>query len=291
MPSRFSVSRSGFTIVELLIVIVVIGILATITIVSYSGIQKRAASAAASSDLRNAATLMAAAYTESGSYPTTLPLAVKTSPNIILQLAGSSASSGMCINAHHASDSTLRMSWDSVSGAVQSQLCSGIPMGSSTGGSVPQTPRDTNVVADLSRWTLTGGATYNTSTQELTLTPSGVIRSPITRVDSPKTILIGGDFYTTTPAATSDIAPEGAYHSNISYYASDGITLVLNSGNYTSNGCARGIALNAWALNVKTCIYSGGPNVVYVRVTFSGSNANFASPDLKIKKPSITARD
>ena len=40
-------SRSGFTIVELLIVIVVIGILAAITVVAYRGIQSRAQSAAA----------------------------------------------------------------------------------------------------------------------------------------------------------------------------------------------------------------------------------------------------
>ncbi|RYF29318.1 MAG: prepilin-type N-terminal cleavage/methylation domain-containing protein [Chloroflexi bacterium] len=35
-------SKSGFTIVELLIVIVVIGILAAITIVAFNGVQKRA---------------------------------------------------------------------------------------------------------------------------------------------------------------------------------------------------------------------------------------------------------
>ena len=43
--------QSGFTIVELLIVIVVIGILAAITIVAYSGIQDRARSAKINSDL------------------------------------------------------------------------------------------------------------------------------------------------------------------------------------------------------------------------------------------------
>lgn len=46
-------SKQGFTIVELLIVIVVIGILAAITIVAYNGIQRRAMAAAQQSDMRN----------------------------------------------------------------------------------------------------------------------------------------------------------------------------------------------------------------------------------------------
>jgi len=47
--------KSGFTIVELLIVIVVIGILAAITLVAYNGISKRATIASMRSDLANAA--------------------------------------------------------------------------------------------------------------------------------------------------------------------------------------------------------------------------------------------
>lgn len=43
--------QEGFTIVELLIVIVVIGILAAITIVAYNGIQERARVARANSEL------------------------------------------------------------------------------------------------------------------------------------------------------------------------------------------------------------------------------------------------
>lgn len=44
--------RRGFTIVELLIVIVIIAVLATITIVSYNGIQNRSQASAVASDLR-----------------------------------------------------------------------------------------------------------------------------------------------------------------------------------------------------------------------------------------------
>jgi len=52
--SKIALSRqSGFTIVELLIVIVVIGILAAITIVAYNGIQNRANDSAIQSDLVN----------------------------------------------------------------------------------------------------------------------------------------------------------------------------------------------------------------------------------------------
>lgn len=44
--------QTGFTIVELLIVIVVIGILAAITIVAYNGVQQRARVSSANSDLQ-----------------------------------------------------------------------------------------------------------------------------------------------------------------------------------------------------------------------------------------------
>lgn len=64
-----SVFRSGFTIVELLIVVVVIAILAAITIVSYNGITNQAHNSAVQQDLANVAKKIQMAYTESGVFP------------------------------------------------------------------------------------------------------------------------------------------------------------------------------------------------------------------------------
>lgn len=63
---------SGFTIVELLIVIVVIAILAAISIVAYNGIQERARFAAMRSDLSSLNKAIQLYFAEKGSYPITL---------------------------------------------------------------------------------------------------------------------------------------------------------------------------------------------------------------------------
>lgn len=61
--------QKGFTIVELLIVIVVIGILAAITVVAYNGIQNRANNTVVQSDLRSSFNNLQQYYVVNGSYP------------------------------------------------------------------------------------------------------------------------------------------------------------------------------------------------------------------------------
>lgn len=75
MHNAWVQNRKGFTIVELLIVIVVIGILAAIVIISYNGIQQRARTSAVTADLVNTYKQLTAYQLDNSAYPTTLAAA------------------------------------------------------------------------------------------------------------------------------------------------------------------------------------------------------------------------
>jgi prepilin-type N-terminal cleavage/methylation domain-containing protein len=71
MSMNHKSAHNGFTVVELLVVIVVIGILASLTIVSFTGVSQQAAVATLQSDLKNAATQIGIDYVNDGAYPLT----------------------------------------------------------------------------------------------------------------------------------------------------------------------------------------------------------------------------
>ncbi len=82
--------QSGFTIVELLIVIVIIGILATLTIVAYNGIQGRAIAATLQSDLDSASKQLKLYQVDHSAYPTTNDCSASPVANsICLKASGS----------------------------------------------------------------------------------------------------------------------------------------------------------------------------------------------------------
>jgi prepilin-type N-terminal cleavage/methylation domain-containing protein len=92
--------KTGFTIVELLIVIVIIGILAAITTVAYNGIQKRAQGSAASAGLTQAAKKLSIYQADNGSYPSTLSAAgVSDNGNVSYQYTQANAGAGYCVTA------------------------------------------------------------------------------------------------------------------------------------------------------------------------------------------------
>lgn len=83
----------AFTIVELLIVIVVVAVLATISVIGYNGVRKSAINHAAQSDLDRVATEMERQYQKTGQYPSKTPAALPTdmvaSNNITLTIVRS----------------------------------------------------------------------------------------------------------------------------------------------------------------------------------------------------------
>jgi prepilin-type N-terminal cleavage/methylation domain-containing protein len=131
-------SFKGFTIVELLIVIVVIGILAAITIVAYNGIQQRALTTVLTTDLDNAAKALRVVQADTGSYPTTFPSDLKLSKNVGVSLANTGDATTFCINAQMNTGSDIvRMYYDSGSSAgMATGVCSGAIIAGSESGSM-----------------------------------------------------------------------------------------------------------------------------------------------------------
>ena len=88
-------ARRGFTIVELLIVVVVIAILAAITLVAYNGITANAKESALKADLNTTAKKAGIAQAETGSYPSSKPAGLSDS----IQYSQTSSGQGFCATA------------------------------------------------------------------------------------------------------------------------------------------------------------------------------------------------
>jgi prepilin-type N-terminal cleavage/methylation domain-containing protein len=97
---------TGFTIVELLVVVVVIGILASIALVSYAGISQRAVASSLQSDLSGSANRLKMFNVDNGVYPSTIDCAqADSSTNLCLR--PSSGSSFTRYNVQNTSPQTF----------------------------------------------------------------------------------------------------------------------------------------------------------------------------------------
>ena len=102
------IKSRGFTIVELLIVIVIIAILAAITIVAYNGITARAHSAAAQQAAQIISNKAEAYNAERGNYPATLASMTSAASTTSYYIpTGSVTLVGAAITAAPAKDNTV----------------------------------------------------------------------------------------------------------------------------------------------------------------------------------------
>lgn len=162
--------QSGFTIVELLIVIVVIGILAAITIVAYNGVQNKARTSAVTSALTQAAKKIAIWQVDNPNlYPSALSDAgIADTENVFFQYTSNNgvSPSTYCITATYG---TIKYYIDSSSGAASAGVCTGynlLAWNKTQAGAVAPVP---SAIIDT--------AVFRTSTASMRLGPASTSRA------------------------------------------------------------------------------------------------------------------
>lgn len=238
--------QHGFTIVELLIVIVVIGILAAITIVAYSGIQNRAKGVSAQTAAAQVSRkVMVYAVQNSDQYPTTLAVAgVNESGNVSYQYTQDSVASPrvFCVTA---TIDTFSYYSSSTSGAPKVGICPGhnlLVWNKTQAGAtapVPGVPIDT--------------AVYRTSTASMRIAP-GFVGLPIQ--GNPYSG-VSGQVFTASLWIQTDATWNGTGgNSKIRFGDINGALLAA---------CGYNGAKASWVF--VTCSYTLTPAVTQVRVT------------------------
>lgn len=97
MQARRSIS--GFTLVELAVVIAVIAVLVTIGTFAYSGWRTSIAEKDVKNDLKAAASSMENYRNFNDGYPLTIPSSFRSSPNVTTTGSGSADGANFCLNA------------------------------------------------------------------------------------------------------------------------------------------------------------------------------------------------
>ena len=255
--------QSGFTIVELLIVIVVIAILAAISIVAYNGIQNRAKVSSLNSALSQAAKKIAVWQVDNpGLSPTSLSLAgVSNSGNITYTYDQMENGTGYCLIANNSGTSYYILSSNQ---SPQEGVCSGSNILVWNKGVAGSPTPVTSAVVDTS--------VYRTSTASMKFAPNTVGQTLRT---NPYTGDIG-QVYTVGFWIITDPTWNGtANNSKIRFFNNSGTQI----GNCPYNG-----AKTTWTyVSCSFTLTSANP-LVNISVSNDGTSGNIWIDDFTLTK-------
>lgn len=250
---NMSKSRSGFTVVELLIVVVVIAILAMISITAYTSIQRRANESAAMASAKAAATTIASHQVKKGAYPETLAEAGIPSQDLQYVVSNTSSPATFCVTATSGSSSYF------VSESQPTPLSGGCP-GHGVGGIAAITNIAPNPSAESNLgWPSNNGSVYP-RTFDTTVVRSGSQSIESHNVSSSTALMslygvgaLNGNGF--------DVAPSKTYH--ISYYFRSGVphqgriscSFRLSDNTYTTTayGSYHPGSVDQWSRASHTC--------------------------------------
>ena len=256
----------GFTIVELLIVIVVIAILAAITIVAYNGIQNRAKQSAAQSAVSQASKkIMAYAVQNSDQFPEDLAsLGISNSNETSYLFSSDNSSSGRsyCVTAINGNFSSYI---SSTNGGVKTGTCPGHwdkSIGGPAGTPISSANVDTSV--------------FRTSTASMRYSPnaSGTVRASPIIGSAGQTLTLG--FWMKTDANWNG----SSSNSKIRF----GDTL---NGGALLGACGYNGVKTSWTFVSCSYTYSGGVTSVTIGVANDGSTGNIWLDDLNLSYPGM----
>ena len=232
---RFRRHSPAFTIVELLIVVVIIAILATITIVAYNGIQNRARASAASSALSQAVKKLELYKVDNSAYPTSANLAsagITNTNDTTYQYTSDGTT--YCLTA-----TNVTISYYLNSTTTPSPTAGGCP-GHGVGGNSPVTNLVTNpsFANDTSSWSTNAASISRVTTPwaidsgALQVTPNGQDSYAYTDVPAE-----GGATYTALGTVHLESAQTGTFQGSsqqrnlfMQFRASDGTYLGAGNG-------------------------------------------------------------
>lgn len=298
----------GFTIVELLIVIVIIGILAAITIISYTGITKRIIVASLQSDLSNASRQLKVYQTLNNAFPTSLDCSATPAANSICL----KSSSGNSFTSYSYDNSSSPQTFNLVStnGTISyvinqnsaPQLSEvSAPSGISISGGSKQLSLSWSTPTNSDGSTVTGYEIYSgTTTNPTTLTQTvGMVNSyTITSLSNAttyyvrmKTISTSGksDFSTNSIAATAAAVNLTFNNTSTGYTGTIQSWTVPATGTYTIEACgAQSGTAGALGARMRGDIVLNTGEVIRILVgqagTFSGNESGGGGGTFVVKQ-------